>query len=51
MSTPALPPELERLVREAVAAVRFGTVALTIHDGRIVQIDRTEKIWPSGIVR
>jgi hypothetical protein len=35
---------LDRLIRESVAAVRFGTVTLTIHDARVVQIERTEKI-------
>jgi hypothetical protein len=31
-------------VRQAVASVRFGTVQIIIQDGRIVQIDKTEKI-------
>ena len=30
-------------VREALVAVRFGSVAITVHDGRVVQIDVTEK--------
>ncbi|OYU37098.1 YezD family protein [Novosphingobium sp. PASSN1] len=30
-------------VREALTGLRFGTVALTIHEGRVVQIDVTEK--------
>ncbi|MBU6268639.1 MAG: DUF2292 domain-containing protein [Sphingomonadales bacterium] len=30
-------------VREALAGLRFGSVTLTIHDGRVVQIDVTEK--------
>jgi hypothetical protein len=30
-------------IREAVEKIRFGTVQLIIQDGRIVQIDTTEK--------
>ena len=36
--------DLERLVREALASIRFGTVTLVIQDGRVIQIDRNEKI-------
>ena len=38
---PQLP--LEQIER-AVESVRFGVVQLIIQDGRIVQIDKTEKI-------
>jgi len=37
---PALPIDE---IREAVEKIRFGTVQLIIQDGRIVQIDTTEK--------
>jgi hypothetical protein len=30
-------------VREALLGLKFGTVSLTIHEGRVVQIDVTEK--------
>ena len=30
-------------VRDALANLRFGMVALTVHEGRVVQIDVTEK--------
>ena len=30
-------------IRETLENVRFGSIALTIHDGRIVQLDVTEK--------
>ena len=36
--------ELERQVREALRIIRFGTVTLVIQDGRVVQIDKSEKI-------
>jgi hypothetical protein len=31
-------------ILQAVQSVRFGTVQIIIQDGRIVQIDKTEKI-------
>jgi len=31
-------------IQEAVASIRFGTVQLIIQDGRVVQIDKTEKV-------
>lgn len=45
----ALPAERDAIeaglasVRESLSGLRFGTVLLTVHDGRIVQIDVTEK--------
>ena len=30
-------------VREALTGLRFGMIALTVHEGRVVQIDVTEK--------
>lgn len=33
-----------RTIQEAVESIRFGVVQLIIQDGRIVQIDKTEKI-------
>lgn len=36
--------ELENLVREALSSIRFGTVTLVIQDGRVVQVDKNEKI-------
>jgi hypothetical protein len=30
-------------VREALLALRFGSVAITVHEGKVVQIDVTEK--------
>lgn len=31
-------------IRQQVASLRFGVVQIVIHEGRVVQIDRTEKI-------
>lgn len=30
-------------VRDALNGLRFGSVSLTVHEGRVVQIDVTEK--------
>jgi hypothetical protein len=30
-------------VREALSGLRYGAVSLTVHEGRVVQIDVTEK--------
>ena len=44
------PNEAQRLleesissVREALSGLKFGNVSLTVHEGRVVQIDVTEK--------
>jgi hypothetical protein len=43
-------PDAQRLledgiatVREALTGLRFGSISLTVHDGRVVQVDVTEK--------
>ncbi len=36
--------ELERLVRDSLQSLRFGTVTLVVQDGRVVQVDKNEKI-------
>jgi hypothetical protein len=40
-ASPALPLEA---IQNAVRDVRFGVVQLIIQDGRVVQIEKTEKI-------
>ena len=44
-STPAsgATPDWIALVREKVEGLRFGVVQLVVHDGRVTQIERTEK--------
>lgn len=32
------------LVREQVASLKFGTVLITIHDSRVVQVEKNEKL-------
>lgn len=36
--------ELERVVRESLQSIRFGTVTLVVQDGRVIQVDKNEKI-------
>jgi len=36
--------DLEKLVREALKAIRFGTVTLVVQDGLVIQVDKCEKI-------
>jgi len=42
-SSPSVPPEWIALVREKVEGLRYGVVQLVVHDGRVTQIERTEK--------
>jgi hypothetical protein len=36
-------PDWVRLVREKVESLHYGVVQLVVHDGRVMQIERTEK--------
>jgi len=36
-------PEWLALVREKIESLRYGVVQLVVHDGRVTQIERTEK--------
>ena len=47
---PSSSPDAQRLleeslanVREALSGLKYGAVSLTVHEGRVVQIDVTEK--------
>jgi hypothetical protein len=42
-SGPTGEPEWLALVRDQVRGLRFGVVQLVVHDGRVTQIERTEK--------
>jgi hypothetical protein len=42
-------PEWIALVRDKVEGLRYGVVQLVVHDGRVTQIERTEKTrLPAG---
>jgi len=40
----ALPPALLRELLQALRLIRYGTIELVIHDGRVVQLERREKV-------
>jgi hypothetical protein len=40
--------ELLREVALALRGIRYGSVALTVHDGRIVELNKTERIRKSS---
>jgi len=37
-------PAWLQLVRDHVGSLKYGTVQITIHDGRVVQVERVEKL-------
>jgi hypothetical protein len=39
-----LPPAILRALRDALRGIRFGAVELVIHDGRVAQLERREKV-------
>ena len=43
--SPADPPadRVLALIREQIDRIRFGSIALSIHDGRVVQLEIVEK--------
>lgn len=36
--------ELEQRIRQALRDLRFGTVTLVVQDGKVIQLDKNEKI-------
>ncbi len=43
-TTPGEPQPGEKRVLAALRGLRFGSVEVVVHDGRIVQIERREKV-------
>lgn len=43
IATLAPSPDWVEIVRLKVESLRFGVVQLVVHDGRVTQIERTEK--------
>jgi hypothetical protein len=39
-----LPSELQREIVRAINGIRFGSVEITVHDSKVVQIERKEKV-------
>jgi hypothetical protein len=42
-ASPATPDDALSAIRDYLLKLRFGSIAITVHDGRIVQLDVTEK--------
>lgn len=42
-ASPERAPDWLRLVQQKVESLRYGVVQLIVHDGRVTQIERTEK--------
>ncbi len=40
----ALDTDWERAVMEAIRALRYGSVEVVVHEGRVVQIETREKV-------
>ncbi|MCB5207664.1 YezD family protein [Methylovorus mays] len=40
----ALPADVVQEILRAVEQLRFGAVEITVHDGRVTQIERREKV-------
>jgi hypothetical protein len=46
---PAKPGEAwEQIVRQRVGRLRFGVVQLVVHEGRVTQVETTEKVRLPG---
>jgi len=41
---PKLPPALLHELSQALQTIRYGTIELVIHNGRVVQLERREKV-------
>jgi hypothetical protein len=39
-----LPPVFLRELERALRSIRYGSIELVIHDGRVVQLERREKV-------
>lgn len=39
----------QKAVEEAIRTLRFGSVVVTVHEGKVTQIEKREKIRPDGI--
>lgn len=44
MNPDATPAEIAAWLEMTVRAIRYGSVEIVVHDGRIVQIERKEKL-------
>ena len=47
-SAATLPPDWLGIVRDKVEGLRYGVVQIVVHDGKVTQIERTEKTRLEG---
>ena len=40
----SVPPQVEKEILRALQDLAFGSVEIVVHDGRVVQIERKEKV-------
>lgn len=43
-SKPTVQADWFESIRQQVSSLRYGVIQIVVHEGRVVQIDRTEKI-------
>lgn len=43
ISEPGLKPEWQTLIERKVNSIRFGTIQVVIHEGKVTQVEVTEK--------
>ena len=43
--------EIVRQIGEMLESIRFGSIEIVVHDGRVVQIKRKEKLRPESACR
>lgn len=53
MSTTQQYESWEKAVQEAIRSLRFGSVVVAVHEGKVTQIEKREKIRPdvAGVPR
>ena len=45
---PQKPENVEEQILQSIRSLRFGTVEIVVHEGKVVQIDRKEKVRVNG---
>jgi hypothetical protein len=40
----AVPSSWISIVQEQIASLKFGTVTITVHDARVVQVEKSERL-------
>ena len=44
MPVPPLDPKLAKELAERIAAIRFGSIEIVLHQGKVVQLEVSEKL-------